>query len=112
VTLTPGLEAWLYDLAGGQPHALQVACAHAFMLGDDRAKIQRRTYQDLAPHFAAEWRELTPAAQRALRQLANAEAPDALALRELERKCLLVMDRGRYCAVSRAWAQYVAAKDD
>jgi hypothetical protein len=112
VTLTPSLEAWLYELAGGQPHALQVACAHAFMLGDDRAEIQRRTYQDLAPHFAAEWRELTPAARRALWQLANAEAQDALALRELERKCLLVMDQGRYCAVSRAWAQFVAAQHD
>ena len=118
----PPTEDVLYDLVGGHPLGLQVACFHAFELQDDYAEIERRTLRELEAHFAYTWHNLTPTEQDALRRVDDAAARasgDTTVrglLRDLVQKCLLVADAGaegapqQYRYPSRAWAQFVAAQ--
>src|SRR5262245_17138911 len=118
---TPATEGFLYDLVGGHPLGLQVACFHAFDLQDDHAEIERRTLRELEAHFAYTWHNLTPTEQDTLRRVddAAAQATGDTAmrglLRDLVQKCLLVAEAGaegipQYRYPSRAWAQFVAAQ--
>jgi serine/threonine-protein kinase len=119
---TPATEDFLYNLVGGHPLGLQVACFYAFELQDDYAEIERRTLREVEAHFAYTWRNLTPAEQDALRRVDDAAARasgDTTVrglLRDLVQKCLLVADAGaegapqQYRYPSRAWAQFVAAQ--
>src|SRR5262249_15422181 len=46
----PAVEDFLYDLAGGHPLALQVACFHAFEARGDHGEIERRALRELEAH--------------------------------------------------------------
>jgi serine/threonine-protein kinase len=118
----PATEDFLYDLVGGHPLGLQVACFHAFELQDDETEIERRTLRELEAHFAYTWHNLTPTEQDALRRVddvaarANGDTAVRGLLRDLVQKCLLIADvgaqgvPGQYRYPSRAWAQFLAAQ--
>ncbi|MCP4541766.1 MAG: protein kinase [Chloroflexi bacterium] len=108
-------EDFIYNLVGGHPLALQVACFHAFEDPSDTAEIERRTTLELAPHFQYYWHNLTSDEQRTLRQLSSAAARASSdttlrgVLRDLVQKCLLVSDNGAYLYPSRAWENFLSS---
>ncbi|MBI5291172.1 MAG: protein kinase [Chloroflexi bacterium] len=113
------LEDFLYELAGGHPLALQVACFHALELPPENRKaeeIEQRAMQELAAHFEYYWRNLSAAEQDTIRHIGDAasrEANDTTLrgiLRSLVQKCLLIQDGGLYRHPSRAWANFLAAQ--
>jgi hypothetical protein len=109
-------EDFLYELVGGHPFALQVACFHAFDTRGDQAETERRTLRELQAHFQYTWHNLTPDEHGALRELpslpARAAGDTVLrgVLRDLVQKCLLVAAGQGYRYPSRAWAEFVAAQ--
>ncbi len=111
----PATENFIYDLVGGHPLALQVACFHAFDDPNDTAEFERRITLELAPHFQYYWHNLTPDEQRTLRQLSSAAARASSdttlrgVLRDLVQKCLLVSDDGAYRYPSRAWENFLSS---
>lgn len=110
------MEDFIYDLVGGHPLALQVACFHAFGAPGSTAEIEQAIVQELSAHFQYYWRSLSPVEQRALGRLAEASARAASdsalrsVLRDLVRQCLLVVEGETYRYPSRAWASFVAAQ--
>jgi eukaryotic-like serine/threonine-protein kinase len=118
----PATEDYLYDLVGGHPLGLHVACFHAFDVQDDHAEIERRTLRELEAHFAYTWHNLTPAEQDTLysiddtRARASGDTAERGLLRDLVQKSLLVAEGGaaeislQYRYPSRAWAQFVAVQ--
>jgi serine/threonine protein kinase len=109
-------QEFLYQLVGGHPLALQVACFHAWDVPEDTAEIERRATQELHAHFQYYWRNLSPDEQDTLRHTSHAAAR-ALSdttmrgvLHDLTQKCLLVLDDGAYRYPSQAWANFVAAQ--
>jgi hypothetical protein len=112
---SPATEALFHELAGNHPLALQVACAHAWDVGDNRDELERRTLGALAGTFAAHWRELSPPERAGLirvdelaaRAMGDAEARQTL--RDLAQQCLLVPTAAGYAYQSRAWAWFVSA---
>jgi hypothetical protein len=113
---SPSIEVFIYTLVGGHPLALQVACCHAFNLGDDHAEIERLTMRELRAYFQYIWDDLTTAEQEMLRCVSKGVAQDCndtnirKLLRDLVQKCLLVADGLSYRSPSRAWAQFIAAR--
>lgn len=113
----PGLEDFIYHLAGGHPLGLQVACFYAFDNPDNMVEIEQKTSQELAAHFQYYWHNLTPLEQTALRQVnelaerAQSDTTLRAVLRDLVQKCLLIHEGGAYRAPSRAWASFVAAQE-
>ncbi len=118
----PAAEDFLYDLVGGHPLALQVACFHAFHELDDAAfdelkqsEIERATALELSPHFQYYWRNLTAREQHTLRQLSSAASRASSdttlrgVLRDLVQKCLLVADKRAYSYPSRVWQSFMAS---
>ncbi len=111
----PDTEDFIYELVGGHPLALQVACFHAFDAPDDTAMIEKQATQELTPHFQYYWQNLTPEEQRTLRQLAEAASRASSdttmrgLLRDLVQKCLLVNEDGAYLYPSRAWANFLSS---
>lgn len=109
-------QAFIYELAGGHPLALQVACFHAWRAAGDHAAIEQQTLQELEAHFQYAWHNLTPAEQETLHHIARnparAESGTTMrgVLRDLVQKCLLVADGESYRYSSRAWACFVAAQ--
>jgi predicted Ser/Thr protein kinase len=112
----PATEDLLYDLVGGHPLGLQVACFHAFDVQDDHAEIERRTLRELEAHFAYTWHNLTPVEQDALRRVDDVVARAAGdtgvrgTLRDLVQKCLLAVEGESYRYPARVWAQFVAGQ--
>lgn len=115
------VEDLIYDLVGGHPLALQVACFHAFNSQaeghpDPGAEIERETTLELSAHFQYYWRNLAPIEQSILRQVSEVAwraAEDTTVrgvLRDLVHKCLLVADGANYHYPSRAWADFVLAQ--
>lgn len=109
-------EDFIYQLVGGHPLTVQVACFHAWDTATDTAEIERRTTQELHAHFQYYWRNLSPEEQDTLRHTSHAAAR-ALSdttmrgvLRDLIQKCLLVVEEGVYRYPSQAWASFVAAQ--
>lgn len=109
-------EDFIYQLVGGHPLTVQVACFHAWDAAADTAEIERRTTQELHAHFQYYWRNLSPDEQDTLRHTSHAAAR-ALSdttmrgvLRDLTQKCLLVVDEGVYRYPSLAWTNFVAAQ--
>jgi hypothetical protein len=116
VPFEPATEDFLYDLVGGHPFALQVACFHAFDTGGQHAETERRALRELEAHFQYTWHNLTTAEQEALQDLhglhlrASADTTLRGLLRDLGQKCLLVAAGQVYGYPSRAWAEFVAAQ--
>ena len=114
--LTPEVENFIYELVGGHPLALQVACFHSLDHPDDTEAIEQHTMQELAAHFQYYWHNLTLAEQATLRQMneiaARAASDTTLRgmLRDLVQKALLVADGNTYRYPSRAWAGFVASQ--
>jgi hypothetical protein len=116
MAVSPPLEEFIYQLAGGHPFALQAACSHAWEDPEDLKKIEKQTRQDLEPYFQQAWQDLSPTELEALCHPAEIGARAAgnpalrIALRDLTRKCLLVQ-KGETCEYpSKAWAEFVSAK--
>ncbi len=110
------LEDFIYDLAGGHPLALQIACYHAWEGRGDLKAIKQRTTQELEPHFEYYWRCLSPTEREVLRNPAEAtlrqpsDPTIRSTLRDLTWKCLLVPVTGSYIYPSKAWAEFVLTR--
>lgn len=115
IVVSSRLEDFIYELVGGHPLALQIACFHAWDNPDDLYQIESGTMQELDAHFQYDWHKLSPAERNVLRHPSEAglrEASDPairVIFRNLIRKCLLVQIRGSYCYPSKAWAEFVSA---
>jgi hypothetical protein len=114
--LSTGLEDFIYSLAGGHPLALQVACYHAWENPDDKAAIERKTLQEMNPHFQYAWQNLGPAERDMLDLLSDGGSPavgdpasNAL-LDDLRSKCLVIRMGNAFSLQSAAWAEFVAAQ--
>lgn len=109
------LENFIYELVGGHPFALQVACFHACEMPDDFAAIKRQTLQELEAHLQSSWNKLSPIERDVLRHLSQAvkrerQDPETrTVLRDLIQKCLLIQARGSYDYPSKAWTEFVGA---
>ena len=116
VPFSPAMEDFIYDLSGGHPLALQIACFHALDHPGDRETVEREAMQELSAHFEYYWRNLSEAEQSTLRHLADAAQREALdttlrgVLRDLEQKCLLVNVDGVYRYPTRAWELFMVAQ--
>jgi hypothetical protein len=117
VAFSPVTEDFLYNLAGGHPLALQVACFHACEVAAeaDPTEIEHRTKRELEAHFQYYWQNLTPAERDALDHIsevasyASNESTLRGILRNLVQKCLLIAEGGgTYRYPSRLWADFVA----
>jgi hypothetical protein len=110
------MEDFIYQLAGGHPLALQIACFHAWDNPEDLPKIELQTIQELEAHFLYYWHNLSPFEQEVLRHPAEAGLQEggnpalAVVLSGLIRMCLLVRSGGSYRYPSKAWAEFVSAK--
>jgi hypothetical protein len=117
LTFSSELEEFLYNLAGGHPLALQVACFHAMSHFNNPDEIERHTLDELAGHFEYYWHNLTLAEQATLRKVdevsARASTDTTLRgiLRDLVQKCMLVMVEQIYKYPSRAWANFVTTQE-
>jgi nucleoside phosphorylase len=109
------LQDFIYQLVGGHPLALQIACFHAWESPEDLPKIEMQTIQELEAHFQYYWHNLSPFEQDVLRHPAEAGLQEggnpslAVVLSGLTRKCLLVRSGGSYSHPSKAWAEFVSA---
>jgi len=115
IMVSAQLVEFIYELVGGHPLALQIACFHAWGGPDDLHRIERLTTQELDAHFHYYWHNLSPAERDALRQVpeadsrANNDPGLRVVFRSLIQKCLLVQARGSYRYPSKAWAEFVSA---
>lgn len=109
------LERFIYQLVGGHPLGLQIACSHAWDSPEDFQKIELRTVQDLEAHFQSDWHNLSLVEKDILGRFFEAgihadTIPDLMiTLRDLTRKCLLIRTGESYEYPSKAWAEYVSA---
>lgn len=121
--LSPALGAFIYELVGGHPLALQVACFHAIEAPADQTdealkiQIEQRTTRELQAHFQYYWQNLTPLEQDSLRNIsevvrrASTDTTLRGVLRDLVQKCLIVFDGPAYRYPSHAWSQFVSAQE-
>ncbi len=109
------LEDFIYQLVGGHPLALQLACFHAWENPDDLSRIELCTLQELDEHFQYYWRNLNPVERDVLCHLTEAGLQETgnpnlmIALRDLTQKCLLMKTGGSYRYPSKAWAEFISA---
>lgn len=110
----PVTQQHIYELAGGHPLALQIACFHAFNKPTDLDEIERHTQQELEAHFEYYWRNLSPTEQRTLlnlSQLAVSPSTDTeqrMALRNLIQKSLVLRLDNGYRLPSKAWEKFLS----
>ncbi len=115
ISVSAQLEDFIYQLVGGHPLALQIACCHAWDSPVDLVEIEQKTIQDLEPFFQLGWQNLSPAERAAMRSPVEAGEKAAgnpglsVILRDLVRKCLLVQAGGSYRYPSKAWEDFVLA---
>ncbi|MFM8319625.1 MAG: protein kinase domain-containing protein, partial [Chloroflexota bacterium] len=121
VGFPPAVEDLIYELVGGFPLGIQVAGFHAWEVLHNNptpqmGEIERRSMQELAPHFEYYWRNLSPAEQDALRRIHDL-APQAgrdttlrTLLRDLVQKCLLEQEAGAYRYPGRLWAAFIGGQ--
>ncbi|MFH1635829.1 MAG: serine/threonine-protein kinase, partial [Chloroflexota bacterium] len=106
-------QSYLYNLVGGHPLGLQVACFHAFDTPDDQREIEHQTKDELSAHFQYYWNNLSPAEKDTLHHLSDAATRSMTdttlrgLLRDLIQKCLLAQDEGGYRHPSKAWEDFV-----
>lgn len=107
-------EDVIYQLAGGHPYALQIACYHAFENPGCWNIIEESTVRDLSKLFQSYWDRLSAIEHEALKHPGNASQQSASdpsirsVLRDLTRKCLLVCSDGDYFYPSKSWAEFVS----
>lgn len=107
---------FIWQWAGGHPLALQITCFHALATPEDLEGIERRAMQELNAHFEYYWRNLSPAEQDTLRNVAdvarkaNTDTTLRAVMRDLVQKSLLIQEAGLYRYASQAWAQFVEAQ--
>jgi serine/threonine-protein kinase len=110
------LQEFLYQLAGGHPLAIQVACFHAFNTPNDPDAIAASTERELSAHFQYYWHNLTPLEQDTLRRIGEASSRAhndttlRATLRDLVQKGLLVAVNDAYYYPSQAWANFVGTQ--
>ncbi len=111
------LTKFIYQLVGGHPLALQVACFHAFDTPDDQFEIERQTKDELNAHFQYYWNNLTPPEQDTLHHLSDAATRSLTdttlrgVLRDLIQKSLLIRSaEGGYQHPSKAWESFVSSQ--
>ncbi len=113
IAVSGRLADFIYQLAGGHPFALQIACSHAWDHPEDLLEIEQKTVEDLEPYCQNDWQNLSPAEREFLCNPAEASAKAAgnpgltVILRDLTRKCLLVEAGGSYRYPSKAWAEFI-----
>jgi serine/threonine protein kinase len=109
--LSAETEDFIYDLVGGHPLGLQIACFHALDTPEDTAEIERETMRELGPHFQYYWHNLTNDEQYTVRQLNDAitRAPSDTTLRGC-RQCPGLCPRTGVGASRRQAPQYTPAK--
>ncbi len=113
---SPVREDFIYELAGGHPLALQIACFHAWEGLEDLQKIEQRTMKDLEPYFQFIWQNLSPAERGALCNPVAASVQSignpvlTVTLRDLTRKCLFIQKGGTYEYPSKAWGEFVSVQ--
>lgn len=119
VNFPPAFEGFIYNLVGGHPLFLQVACFHALDTPDDAAEIERKTSQELSAHFQYYWRNLSQLEQETLDRIVGGatirEPGDTTmraVLRDLTQKSLLVWDGRQYYAPSQAWADFIMTQSN
>ncbi len=106
-------QSFIYELAGGHPFMLQVACFHLFSSKGNRLNLEETIRQELQGHYEYYWRNLTPIQQSTLMRLQTLpldQEPDTTivsALRDLSQKCLIVEQDGIYQYFSRSWQTFV-----
>jgi tRNA A-37 threonylcarbamoyl transferase component Bud32 len=111
--IAPETADLVYDLAGGHPFCLQVACFHACESPDRLDEIRERTNRELDANFQYYWRNLSQLEQDTLLNLSTVvlrsskDTTMAYILRGLTHKCLLIEDDGDYRYAFQAWADFV-----
>jgi tRNA A-37 threonylcarbamoyl transferase component Bud32 len=117
----PELTSYIYRLVGGYPLGLEVACFHAFeslQNGQvaDHTEIERRTMQEMTPHFEYYWHNLSLSEQDTMRRLsevsprASSDTTLRSILRDLVQKCLLIYDSSGYHYPMLALANFINAQ--
>jgi len=110
------LAAFIYQLVGGHPLAIQVACFHAFDTPNNLVEIERQTKDELSAHYQYYWNNLTASEKDTLHHLSDAATRSLTdttlrgLLRDLIQKCLLARDEGGYRHPSRAWEDFVRSQ--
>ena len=118
ITLSAQMEDFIYELVGGHPMALQIACSYAWESPGDPNQIELQTRLELEPHFQYYWHNLSMAEKEVLSNPSKAgsrESDDAalrVTFRGLIRKCLLVQLHGSYIYPYRAWEEFILAQPD
>ncbi|MDX1435900.1 MAG: protein kinase [Anaerolineales bacterium] len=104
---------FIFDLVGGNPFALQVACYHAFETGSDNEEIENRTKRELEAHFEYFWRGLSMVERDTLIRLPEINVQKVRdstlpgVFRNLSRSCLVIEKDEGYEYSSRAWGDYI-----
>lgn len=113
---TAEIANFIYQLVGGHPLALQVACFHAIDTPADLEEVENSTLEELSAHFQYYWNNLTPAEKDTLHHLSDASTRSMTdttlrgLLRDLAQKCLLIRDKDTYRYPSRLWEAFVSSQ--
>jgi hypothetical protein len=117
IAVSSQLEDFIYQLVGGHPLAIHIACFHAMNNPSDLAQIELYTKQELKAYFQFCWDKLNPVERDILRHLDKAgiqETNNPLLrtnIRNLTRKCLLVQEGKSYKYQSMAWAEFIETEE-
>lgn len=114
----PEVEDFVQEMVDGYPLGIQIVCFHAFEMlktgqGMDLAELEKRSMQELSPHFEYYWHNLTLSEQDALRRIyelagrASTDTTLRALLRDLIQKCLLLSEGGAYRYPMRSWANFI-----
>ena len=118
ITVSSQIEDFIYELVGGHPLALQIACYYAWESPDDPYQIELQTKLELEANFQYYWHKLSAVEREVLRNPSetskreSSEAALRVIFRSLIRKCLLVQIHGSYDYPSKAWEEFVLAQPD
>jgi hypothetical protein len=114
--LSSQIEDFIYQLVGGHPLALQIACTQAWEDPQDSHKIELRTKRELEGHFQNYWLGLTQPERDVLqhpietRMREDSDPSLRRMLSELIRKCMLVRKDNSYRYPSKLWAEFIASQ--
>lgn len=115
--IDPETEKRIYEMVGGYPLGLQIACFHVLENPTSTWEdIEPKITQELNAHFQYAWNNLSLSEQHTLRHISDADirsqADTTLRglLRDLVQKCLLVYEHNRYSYPSRAWEKFVSSQ--
>lgn len=110
-------NSFVYELAGGHPFILQVACFHLFSSKGNLLTLEETVRQELQAHYEYYWRNLTPIEQSTLMRLQvlsldqESDTTIVSVLRDLSQKCLIIEQDGTYQYFSRSWQTFVSEQE-